>query len=77
VARRQFRVIAIGAHENVLWVVLPFAVLDGAYAPRAISFAAGQAGFTVVLLTLFWASEHLDFLGQLEEHLSREAARVE
>jgi uncharacterized membrane protein YccC len=46
-------VIAIGTHEAVLWVVLPFAVLLAAYAPRAISFAAGQAGFTVVLFVLF------------------------
>jgi len=46
-------VIAIGTHEAVLWVVLPFAVLLAAYAPRAISFAAGQAGFTVVLFILF------------------------
>jgi uncharacterized membrane protein YccC len=33
--------------------VLPFAVLLAAYAPRAISFAAGQAGFTVLLFVLF------------------------
>jgi uncharacterized membrane protein YccC len=46
-------VIAIGSHEGVLWAVLPFAVLLGSYAPRAISFAAGQAGFTVVLFVLF------------------------
>jgi uncharacterized membrane protein YccC len=46
-------VIAIGTHHAVLWVVLPFAVLLGSYAPRAISFAAGQAGFTVVLFVLF------------------------
>ena len=46
-------VIAIGTHEYVLWAVLPFAVLLAAYAPRAISFAAGQAGFTVVLFVLF------------------------
>ena len=46
-------VIAIGTHEHVLWAVLPFAVLLAAYAPRAISFAAGQAGFTVVLFVLF------------------------
>src|SRR5207253_3456950 len=31
----------------------PLAVLLGSYAPRAISFAAGQAGFTVVLFVLF------------------------
>jgi uncharacterized membrane protein YccC len=46
-------VIAIGTHELVLWVVLPLAVLLASYAPRAISFAAGQAGFTVVLFVLF------------------------
>jgi uncharacterized membrane protein YccC len=46
-------VIAIGTHEYVLWAVLPLAVLLAAYAPRAISFAAGQAGFTVVLFVLF------------------------
>jgi len=46
-------VIAIGTHEAVLWAVLPVAVLVAAYAPRGISFAAGQAGFTVVLFVLF------------------------
>ncbi|HEY2072141.1 MAG TPA: FUSC family protein, partial [Gaiellaceae bacterium] len=44
---------AIGTHEPVLWGVLPFAILLAAYAPRAISFAAGQAGFTVTLFILF------------------------
>jgi len=46
-------VIAIGTHEPVLWGVLPVAIMLAAYAPRAISFAAGQAGFTVVLFVLF------------------------
>jgi uncharacterized membrane protein YccC len=46
-------VIGIGTHEAVLWGVLPVAVFLAAYAPRAISFAAGQAGFTVVLFVLF------------------------
>jgi uncharacterized membrane protein YccC len=46
-------VIAIGTHEPVLWAVLPLAILLAAYAPRAISFAAGQGGFTVVLFVLF------------------------
>jgi uncharacterized membrane protein YccC len=46
-------VIVIGTHQGVLWAVLPFAILLAAYAPRAISFAAGQAGFTVVLFVLF------------------------
>jgi len=46
-------VIALGTHEGVLWAVLPVAVLLAAYAPRAISFAVGQAGFTVFVLILF------------------------
>ena len=46
-------VIGIGTHEAVLWGALPVALLLAAYAPRAISFAAGQAGFTVVLFILF------------------------
>lgn len=46
-------VYAIGTDEAVLWVALPPAVLLAAYAPRAISFAAGQAGFTVVVLFVF------------------------
>jgi uncharacterized membrane protein YccC len=46
-------VLAIGSNEPVLWAVLPLAVLLAAYAPRAVSFAAGQAGFTVVVVILF------------------------
>jgi uncharacterized membrane protein YccC len=46
-------VIAIGTHEGVLWAVLPVAVFLAAYAPRAISFAVGQAGFTAFVLVLF------------------------
>jgi uncharacterized membrane protein YccC len=46
-------VIGIGTHAGVLWGVLPVAVLLAAYAPRAISFAAGQAAFTVYLVILF------------------------
>jgi hypothetical protein len=46
-------VIVIGTHEGVLWVVLPVALFLAAYAPRAISFAVGQAGFTVFVLVLF------------------------
>jgi uncharacterized membrane protein YccC len=46
-------VIGIGTYDVVLWSVLPLAVLLAAYAPRGISFAAGQAGFTVVLFVLF------------------------
>ena len=43
----------IGNDEAALWAVLPPAILLAAYAPRAISFAAGQAGFTVVVLIVF------------------------
>lgn len=46
-------VLAIGTSSPVLWACLPPAVLLAAYAPRAISFPAGQAGFTVLLLILF------------------------
>ena len=46
-------VFAIGTNEALLWIAFPPAILVAAYAPRAISFAAGQAGFTVVLLILF------------------------
>jgi uncharacterized membrane protein YccC len=46
-------VYAIGTNEAVLWAVLPAAVLLAAYAPRAISFAAGQAGFTVTVMIIF------------------------
>jgi uncharacterized membrane protein YccC len=45
--------LAVGASDPVLWGVLPVAVLVAAYAPRVISFAAGQAAFTVVLVVLF------------------------
>jgi uncharacterized membrane protein YccC len=45
--------IAIGTNTALLWIVLPFACLLTAYAPRAVSFTAGQAGFTVAILVLF------------------------
>jgi len=45
--------LAIGSNEQVLWALLPLAVLLAAYAPQAVSFAAGQAGFTIVVLILF------------------------
>jgi uncharacterized membrane protein YccC len=45
--------LAVGVSAPVLWGVLPVAVLVAAYAPRVISFAAGQAAFTVVLVVLF------------------------
>jgi uncharacterized membrane protein YccC len=46
-------VLAIGDHTWLLWTALPLAVGLGAYSPRAISFTAGQAGFTIVIVVLF------------------------
>ena len=46
-------VYAIGTNTTVLWILLPFAVLFAGIAPAAISFTAGQAAFTMVLLILF------------------------
>jgi uncharacterized membrane protein YccC len=43
----------IGTDSTVLWILLPPAVLLAGLAPATISFAAGQAAFTVVLLILF------------------------
>lgn len=37
----------------VLWIALPFAVFMAVYAPSAVSFVAGQAAFTVLMLVLF------------------------
>ena len=46
-------IFTIGTNETLLWIALPPAVLLATYAPRAVSFAAGQAGFTVVILIIF------------------------
>jgi hypothetical protein len=43
----------IGTNTAVLWVLLPLVILVAGLAPAAISFAAGQAAFTVTLLILF------------------------
>jgi len=45
--------IGVGTDTRALWAVLPVAVLGAGLAPAAISFAAGQAGFTVTLVVLF------------------------
>jgi uncharacterized membrane protein YccC len=46
-------VAAIGTNTTVLWILLPPAVLLAGLAPAVISFAAGQAAFTLTLLILF------------------------
>ena len=43
----------IGTSTTLLWLVLPLAILLAGVAPAAISFAAGQAAFTLTLLILF------------------------
>jgi uncharacterized membrane protein YccC len=46
-------VVAVGTHTTVFWLLLPPAIVFAGLAPAAISFAAGQAGFTLVLLILY------------------------
>lgn len=43
----------VGSNTTFLWILLPIAVLFMGFAPATISFAAGQAGFTVSILILF------------------------
>ena len=45
-------VVALGTSRTLLWALLPVAILAAGIAP-AVSFTAGQAGFTVALLILF------------------------
>ena len=45
--------IGVGGHTVALWALLPVAVLVSGVAPSMISFAAGQAGFTLVVVILF------------------------
>jgi hypothetical protein len=46
-------VTVVGTNTTLLWGMLPFVVLVAGLAPATISFAAGQAAFTVTLLILF------------------------
>ena len=45
--------VAVGTDARLLWAVLPLAVFGAGLAPAAISFAAGQAAFTITLVVLF------------------------
>ena len=45
--------VAIGTNSVVLWLLLPVAILVAGIAPAAVSFAAGQGAFTLVLVILF------------------------
>jgi uncharacterized membrane protein YccC len=43
----------VGTNTDLLWAVLPLSVLLGGLAPTVVSFAVGQAAFTVTILLLF------------------------
>ncbi len=45
--------LAIGDHTLVLWLSLPLAVFLSGYAPAAVSLAAGQAMFALLVVELF------------------------
>jgi uncharacterized membrane protein YccC len=45
--------IGVAGDSALLWALLPVAVLVSGVAPSMVSFAAGQAGFTVVVVILF------------------------
>jgi hypothetical protein len=45
--------IGIADHTVLLWVLLPIAILVAGLAPSMISFVAGQAAFTLVIIILF------------------------
>jgi uncharacterized membrane protein YccC len=45
--------VGVGDHTVLLWALLPLAVLVSGVAPAMVSFAAGQAGFTLVVIILF------------------------
>jgi uncharacterized membrane protein YccC len=45
--------VPVGSDTTALWVLLPIAILVAGVAPAVISFAAGQAGFTLTLVILF------------------------
>ena len=46
-------ILLVGVTPWHLWVLLPFVVVVAAYLPEAVSFAAGQAAFTVMVVILF------------------------
>jgi hypothetical protein len=46
-------ILAVGSDTDVLWLILPLAVLVAAYAPGVAPFAAGQAAFTAMLVVLY------------------------
>ncbi|MFF0290625.1 FUSC family protein [Streptomyces sp. NPDC005262] len=51
----------IGHHGTLLWFLLPLAVLIAGIAPSVISFAAGQAAFTITLVIMFNIGQNPDW----------------
>ena len=45
--------VAIGTNTTLLWLLLPLAVFLAGVAPAVVSFAGGQAAFTLTLVILF------------------------
>lgn len=45
--------LVVGQHALALWIALPFLVFLAGYAPAAVSFAAGQAMFALLVVGLF------------------------
>jgi uncharacterized membrane protein YccC len=46
-------VVLLGHSTTAFWVLLPLVVFGAGLAPAAVSFAAGQAAFTITLLVLY------------------------
>ena len=66
----------IGTNTTLLWFLLPPAILLAGLAPAAVSFAAGQAAFTLVLVILFTSSSRpAGGSGCCGSRMSRSAAR--
>ncbi len=71
-------VTALGTNEVALWIALPVAAFGAAYIPKVISFAAGQAAFTVLVITLFNVLDPdrvADRIGQGRGHRDRMRGR--
>jgi uncharacterized membrane protein YccC len=45
--------LGLGSNPALLWTLLPVTILFATVSPTAISFTAGQAGFTIVVVVLF------------------------
>ncbi len=46
-------IVGIGTDPTILWFLLPISIFVAAFTPEVISFAVGQAAFTVTVIILF------------------------